>query len=275
MGRSIESHLTKALERAGLCSNDPVCAQHGTAEDVEERLLHGAACHGCWFIPETSCERRNEHLDRAPVVPTLAHSDVAFFEGARVEAFRRLSAPCLRAVADAVIASRTSHLAEIVEGAAVEPVARDLTRLAGAGVRPGMVAEILRALASERERSQSIVDSLELVSSGEQAVADARHTSVAIQQLFEQAQRSVLIASYALAKGDAAARLFGRLAERMDREPALDVPVFANVERSYSDARSNDVIIRASSTTPAPSSSAPSAPACTRSASWSTRPQRF
>ncbi len=81
VGRSIESHLTKALERAGLCSNDPVCAQHETAEDVEERLLHGAACHGCLFIPETSCERRNEHLDRALVVPTLAHSDVAFFAG--------------------------------------------------------------------------------------------------------------------------------------------------------------------------------------------------
>jgi Domain of unknown function (DUF1998) len=79
VGRTIETHIVKALERAGLCSNDPVCAQHETAEDVEERLLHGAACHGCLFIPETSCERRNEHLDRALVVPTLAHSDVAFF----------------------------------------------------------------------------------------------------------------------------------------------------------------------------------------------------
>ena len=162
-----------------------------------------------------------------------------------MEAFRRLSTPCLRAVADAVIASRTSHLAEIVDGSAVEPVARDLARLADAGVRPEVLAEILRALASERERSQTIADSLELVWSGEQAVASARHTSVVIQQLFEQAQRSVLIASYALAKGDAAARLFGRLAERMDREPALDVRVFANVERSYSAARSNDEIVRA------------------------------
>ncbi len=162
-----------------------------------------------------------------------------------MEAFRRLSAPCLRAVADAVITSRTSHLAEIVEGTAVEPVARDLARLADAGVRPAIVGEILRALASERERSQSIADSLELVWSGEQAVAGARHTSVVIQQLFEQAQRSVLIASYALAKGDAASRLFGRLAERMDRDPALEVRVFANVERSYSDARSNDEIVHA------------------------------
>jgi phosphatidylserine/phosphatidylglycerophosphate/cardiolipin synthase-like enzyme len=31
----------------------------------------------------------------------------------------------------------------------------------------------------------------------------------------------------------------------MDREPALDVRVFANVERSYNDARSNDEILRA------------------------------
>jgi hypothetical protein len=77
--RDIEQHLAVALRAGGLCSNDPICAQHAPAEGYEGRHLHGAACHGCALIAETSCEMRNDHLDRALVVPTLAVSDAAFF----------------------------------------------------------------------------------------------------------------------------------------------------------------------------------------------------
>lgn len=79
VGRSIESHLRRALELGRLCSNDPVCAQHDPANPHEERFLHGAACHGCLLIAETSCERRNELLDRALIVPTVSTPDAAFF----------------------------------------------------------------------------------------------------------------------------------------------------------------------------------------------------
>ena len=80
--RRIEAHLQHALRAAALCSNDPVCADHVPGHSMEERWLHGAACHGCTLIAETSCEMRNEYLDRALVVPTLYAADVAFF-GAR------------------------------------------------------------------------------------------------------------------------------------------------------------------------------------------------
>jgi hypothetical protein len=46
---------------------------------MEGRHLHGAACHGCALISETSCEMRNDYLDRALVVPTLAVDDAALF----------------------------------------------------------------------------------------------------------------------------------------------------------------------------------------------------
>lgn len=78
--RHIASHLALALRAGGLCSNDPVCAQHSPGEGMEGRWLHGAACHGCALIAETSCEMRNELLDRALVVPTLAVPDAAFFD---------------------------------------------------------------------------------------------------------------------------------------------------------------------------------------------------
>jgi hypothetical protein len=79
VGRNLGPHLTRALELGRLCSNDPPCAQHDPANPHEERFLHGAACHGCLLIAETSCERRNDFLDRALVVPTVSVPDAAFF----------------------------------------------------------------------------------------------------------------------------------------------------------------------------------------------------
>ena len=81
--RHIEAHLRHALQACALCSNDPICAQHLPGESMESRWLHGAACHGCTLVAETSCEMRNDYLDRALVVPTLATADAAFFGGTR------------------------------------------------------------------------------------------------------------------------------------------------------------------------------------------------
>lgn len=82
VGKNVGRHIARALELGRLCSNDPVCAQHNPTDPHEERFLHGAACHGCLLIAETSCERRNELLDRALVVPTVATPDAAFFDEA-------------------------------------------------------------------------------------------------------------------------------------------------------------------------------------------------
>jgi hypothetical protein len=78
--RHIEDHLSQALRMNALCSNDPICAQHSPGTSLEARLLHGAACHGCALVAETSCEMRNDYLDRALVAPVLGLSDAAFFE---------------------------------------------------------------------------------------------------------------------------------------------------------------------------------------------------
>ena len=75
----IGEHLDAALETAALCSNDPVCAHHEPGASLEERWLHGAACHGCTLTAETSCEMHNEYLDRALVAPVIGEADAAFF----------------------------------------------------------------------------------------------------------------------------------------------------------------------------------------------------
>jgi hypothetical protein len=75
----LASIVTSALRRSARCSSDPVCAMR-TPKDPED-FLHGAACHCCSFVSETSCEKANRFLDRRLLL-TL-HSD----GGEQVEGF--------------------------------------------------------------------------------------------------------------------------------------------------------------------------------------------
>jgi hypothetical protein len=79
--RHLDGHLAQALRIAAFCSNDPICGNHTPGTSLEERWLHGAACHGCALVAETSCEMRNDYLDRAVVVPVLGVPGAAFFQG--------------------------------------------------------------------------------------------------------------------------------------------------------------------------------------------------
>lgn len=68
--------MAQALDRARICSSDPLCSEHLPEKD---RSLHAAACHACSFAAETSCERGNRYLDRALLVPIVGHENAAFF----------------------------------------------------------------------------------------------------------------------------------------------------------------------------------------------------
>jgi len=71
--------LRSALDRALICSNDPVCADHEPDAQSGDRATHGAACHGCLLVAETSCESRNLFLDRSLLVPTMSSARFACF----------------------------------------------------------------------------------------------------------------------------------------------------------------------------------------------------
>lgn len=58
--------LDQAMEDAGRCSSDPLCAEHVPADPSD--TLHAAACHACLFASETSCEANNRWLDRAVII---------------------------------------------------------------------------------------------------------------------------------------------------------------------------------------------------------------
>ncbi|MBL9164629.1 MAG: DUF1998 domain-containing protein [Planctomycetaceae bacterium] len=69
-------HIRRAFERLGLCASDPLCSEHL----VNSEKLHGASCHSCSFLPETSCERGNKYLDRSAVIATVERTGLAFFK---------------------------------------------------------------------------------------------------------------------------------------------------------------------------------------------------
>jgi hypothetical protein len=56
-----------ALYKAGRCSSDPLCGER--LPKAPEDFLHGAACHACLFVSETTCERGNRFLDRRFITP--------------------------------------------------------------------------------------------------------------------------------------------------------------------------------------------------------------
>ncbi|KWX08438.1 hypothetical protein TR74_14975, partial [Carbonactinospora thermoautotrophica] len=56
----------RALDDARRCSSDPLCAERLPHPPAD--FLHGAACHVCLFVSETTCERGNRFLDRRFIV---------------------------------------------------------------------------------------------------------------------------------------------------------------------------------------------------------------
>lgn len=80
-GRHVRHHLREAWDLGRLCSNDPVCAAHDPSHSSDDRRTDGAACHGCLYIAECSCEWQNRFLDRALLIPTIGNPpELAFFQ---------------------------------------------------------------------------------------------------------------------------------------------------------------------------------------------------
>ena len=67
----------RALADAGHCSSDPLCAERLPQAPAD--FLHGAACHVCLFVSETTCERGNRFLDRRFVVPIEGDDELALY----------------------------------------------------------------------------------------------------------------------------------------------------------------------------------------------------
>jgi len=120
-----------------------------------------------------------------------------------------------------------------------------LAEMENDGMAPRHIARAVQLLVEERNASQRMSDRVQLVwSPPEFDTVDARDTSVVVQELFRQAQSSVLISTFALDERKKADVLFGELASRMDADPSLTVRVFANIHRKYLDETPSVVLAR-------------------------------
>jgi phosphatidylserine/phosphatidylglycerophosphate/cardiolipin synthase-like enzyme len=123
----------------------------------------------------------------------------------------------------------------------VEGVVGDLVALSAEGMAPAHIGLMLSLLADERESVQGQADRVELVWTGpELGPTASRDTAVVVRELFDRAERNVLLAGFAIYNGR---EIFDRLAANIDRNPSLDVKMFLNISRSPGDDRTEAQIV--------------------------------
>jgi phosphatidylserine/phosphatidylglycerophosphate/cardiolipin synthase-like enzyme len=104
------------------------------------------------------------------------------------------------------------------------------------------LACVLRMLADERRRAAERRTPVDLVWTGPDTPGVAsRDTAVVVRHLFQAAQHSVLVSSFAVAQGE---QVFAALAEHADAQPELRVRLVLNVARPHQDGTPADELRR-------------------------------
>ena len=69
--------IKKMINKAQVCSYDPVCLDH-KAQGLNG--TNASACHACSFLSETSCEQSNQLLDRTTIIGDSKYNSLGFFQ---------------------------------------------------------------------------------------------------------------------------------------------------------------------------------------------------
>ncbi len=129
-----------------------------------------------------------------------------------------------------------SSLHRIIGTADGHSISRSLETLASLGMSPEAMSACLELVAQSVASRPPLEDLVDLVTTGPEAGGVAnRSTGVVVADLFRNAQRSVLVAGYAIYQGQ---RIFQSLAERMECCSELHVRMFLDVPRARGDTSS-------------------------------------
>lgn len=161
---------------------------------------------------------------------TLSVSDL----GALKEALRtgRLPPPFLPALIE-----------RIAPRAVSADVSAALQGMTAAGANREGLVSALELVAAARAQQPSIDEVIELVTTGPEAgTVSNRDTRVVVQDLFRNAEHSILVAGYELYQAEP---VFRTLAGRMAEEPRPSVRMFLNVKRPFGDTSTDSEIIAA------------------------------
>jgi phosphatidylserine/phosphatidylglycerophosphate/cardiolipin synthase-like enzyme len=129
-----------------------------------------------------------------------------------------------------------------VSSSPADQLAADLQALAKDGFTELQLARLCELLA-KRQPAESLVERLvELVTTGpETNLVTNRDTSIVVRELFANANKSVLLAGYAVYRGQ---RVFEALARRMEEVPKLKVRFLLDIQRPHGDQTLADVLVK-------------------------------
>ena len=205
-------------------------------QSMEERWLHGAACHGCALIAETSCEMRNEYLDRALVASALCAPEA----GVLRRDDRRFVIAALLAVPPYVrsrllSALESRQLVPAVLGGCRpldgrrRPSGWDAAGAPGVGAHRRIAGGGSHLAEQSGARGGPSAGARLRPGTGPEVVGlHARDTRRVYEELIGSAQHSIWVCSYAFFDGPTA---FATLAGRLDANPLLKVTLLLNIER--------------------------------------------
>lgn len=129
----------------------------------------------------------------------------------------------------------------IVPDALAESVAGSVNEQFGQGWTPEQIATLLDSVVHDRGTKVTVDEGVELVTTGPE-LGDVynRDTLAVVDQLFREAQESVLIVGYALYE---AADIFRPLAERMNANSNLKVTCCFDIQRAWNDTTAPEVLV--------------------------------
>ncbi len=165
--------------------------------------------------------------------------------------FLNLSYPALVSLITALETGRFSFpvhpatLSAYIPADSTSTIALELNMLYQQGMTVQHLTYMLNLTIAERQSIQKQRDRVELVWTGlETPGMESRDTHIVVQELFDRATHSVLIASYALDTDTKGQILFSTLAARMDQIPTLRVRMFLNIKRTFGSQKSEIALVQ-------------------------------
>jgi phosphatidylserine/phosphatidylglycerophosphate/cardiolipin synthase-like enzyme len=167
------------------------------------------------------------------------------------KALHQLSLASLQGLAQALMGQclilplTITDLIPHVPDALLSDVFQNLNHLISQGFSLSQVGTVLNMIAQERIYKLQDRPPPELVWTGPEVPGAAgRDTRVVVQELFEAAQHTVLVSTYAIDQNTKADEIFKTLADRMDANPKLTVQFFVNLMGSHNSPISQEQQVR-------------------------------
>ncbi len=134
-----------------------------------------------------------------------------------------------------------ANIQRVLNGAVAAEVSAGLQELAGSGLPAVGIARALELVASGYENRPPIEDLIDLVTTGGGSGDGNRTTGVVVEEMFRNAEKSVLVAGYSVYQGQ---KVFQALAEAMQENPDLEVRLFLDIQRRQGNTSAPAELVR-------------------------------